>query len=105
MGSTSPLLLIDSGTGFSVTITNQDSLPWELTGLAWAADFPETNLIPIKIATSNSSSENSVVLLPRFSNAYRARFFSQQPIHLDSIKFAITTEPVNVPVDSTMAEP
>jgi hypothetical protein len=95
----------DSGTGYSATVTNQDSVPWELTGLAWSADFPHANMIRIKVSTADSTVKNTVVLLPRFSNAYRARFFSQRPIHLDSIKFAIDTKPVELQVDSSEAEP
>jgi hypothetical protein len=95
----------DSGTGFSVTVTNQDSLPWELTGLTWSVDSLEANSIPISIVTLDSTVENTVVLLPRFANAYRSRFIAQQPIYLDSIRFEITTEPVTLPVDSSMSEP
>ncbi|KPL07596.1 hypothetical protein AMJ86_03905 [bacterium SM23_57] len=93
------------GTGFTITVTNQDSIAWELTDLAWSDGTMEAMPIPIEITTPDSIVRRTVVLLPYQANAYRSRFISLYPVYLDSLKFELLTKSVEQPSDTTSAKP
>jgi len=93
------------GTGFSATIANQDSMSWELTSLSWLNGGTGTVPTPIEVATSDSTVQNSVLLLPYQANAYRVRFVTPVMTYLDSIKFEMVTRPLSEAIDSSAIKP
>ena len=93
------------GTGFTITITNEDSMAWELTDLAWSDGTMEAMPIPIEITTPDSIVRHSVELLPYQANAYRNRFITPYSVYLDSLKFEMITQAVEHSSDTTSAEP
>jgi len=93
------------GTGFSATIANQDSTPWQLTSLSWQNGGTQSTSTPIEIGTADSTVRYSVVLLPYQANAYRVRFVTPVITYLDSIRFDIVTRPLGESTDSSSAGP
>jgi hypothetical protein len=91
----------DSGTGFTATITNHDTSAWVLTGLTWWTDPGQQMELPIATADDDSTGKSSIILLPYGVNAYRVRLISPEPVHLDSLHFAVITETI-APQDSTI---
>ncbi len=95
----------DAGTGFSATVSNKDTIAWQLTELIWWYQSGREISVLLERTSTDSTESKDIVLLPYGVNAYQVRLIAPELVRLDSLGFRITTQAVDTRDSTVTADP